>query len=352
MRKYNKNFKLGHFDAEKSSCLLIAEAGVNNNGSLELARKLVDVAKEANADVIKFQTFKTENLVAETTSMAPYQKENLKKNQTQFEMLKKLELSESDFRTLFEYCKKKGIIALSTPFDLESVDLLERLNVPAYKIASGEITNTPLIEKIAKTNKPIILSTGAANYAEINDVVSIASNSSGGLAILHCVTDYPTKFEDLNLNVMKTIEKMFGLPVGFSDHTEGLEASLAAAALEARIIEKHFTLDKNMEGPDHKASLNPDELKQWVRSIRNIEKGLGDGVKRLREREEEIKEYMRKSISAKRDIVAGERVNNDNIAIMRPEKGMPPKYWKQVIGKKTKKGIMKFHPLTWSDIED
>ncbi len=265
---------------------IIAEAGVNHNGSLELAKKMIDAAVGASADAVKFQTFKAEKVVSRYAPKAEYQKKTTtaEADESQLEMIKKLELDAAAHQTLIDYCKKKNIRFLSTPFDLESIDLLNELGLDIFKIPSGEITNMPYLRKIGSLKKEIILSTGMANLGEIEDALDVLTGAGTKLkdiTILHCNTEYPTPMQDVNLKAMQTIKYAFpGIHVGYSDHTEGIEVSIAAVAMGAAIIEKHFTLDKNMAGPDHKASLEPDELKAMVNAIRNIEKALGNGIKK------------------------------------------------------------------------
>ena len=260
--------------------LIIAEAGVNHNGSLEIAKKLVDTAKCCGADIVKFQTAQLDSLVSKYAQMAQYQKENTGNDESQKDMLKKLLLSYDEFIELSKYCKEEGIDFLSTPFDIQSIHFLNDIGVDIWKIPSGEITNLPYLIEIAKTKKRIILSSGMSTMEEVRNAINVLKeHGAGEISLLHCTTEYPTPYEDVNLNAMKTMEKEFGLAVGYSDHTQGIEVPIAAVAMGATIIEKHFTLDKTMEGPDHRASLEPDELAQMVTSIRNIEKAMGDGVK-------------------------------------------------------------------------
>lgn len=318
-----------------SKLFIIAEAGVNHNGDIKLAKKLVDTAKEAGADAVKFQTFRTENLVSKAAQKADYQKQTTLAEESQFKMLKRLELSFGDFQELIEYCSKKEITFLSTPFDFDSINFLESTNMPLYKIPSGEITNLPYLIKIAKTRKPVIMSTGMSNLDEIGLALEVLSEyGAGAITLLHCNTQYPTPFKDANLKAMLTLKERFGVAVGYSDHTLGIEAALAAAALGAKVIEKHFTLDKNLKGPDHKASLNPEELKIMVTSIRNIEVALGDGVKRTSNSENPNKAITRKSIVAKREIIQGEILSEDNITVKRPGHGISPFKWFEVLGTK------------------
>lgn len=312
---------------------IIAEAGDNHNGDYNLALQLVDKAVEAGADCVKFQTFVTENVISKFGQKAEYQKENTGSEESQFDMVKKLELSFEQFRSIQQYCKEKGIMFLSTPFDLESVDFLEEIGIPFWKIPSGEITNLPYLEKIASTGKDIILSTGMCTMDEIERALSVLrKNGAGQITLLHCNTEYPTPMEDVNLHAMRKMEDVFQVPVGYSDHTAGIEVPIAAAALGASVIEKHFTLDKNMEGPDHKASLEPEELKQMVASIRNIEKAIGSGEKKPSPSEKKNISIARKSIVAKRDIRKGEKLTEDNLSVKRPGDGISPMRWYEIVG--------------------
>ena len=326
---------------EEEPCFIIAEAGVNHNGSVELAKKLIDAAKDAGADAVKFQTFKTENVVVKDAQKAEYQKETTGEG-SQYEMIKKLELAEEDFRELADYAKEKDIMFLSSPFDKESVDLLHELDVPAFKVGSGEITNLPLLRYIAKKGKPIILSTGMSTLGEIEEALDvIRSEGVEDIILLHCVSNYPARIEDVNLRAMGTLKQAFKLPVGFSDHTLGITAPIAAVALGACVIEKHFTLDRNLPGPDHKASLEPDELKEMVKDIREVEKALGNGIKKPTKEEEEVKKVARKSIVAKVDISKGAIITEEMLDVKRPGTGIEPKYLKFIIGRKTKEDIKK-----------
>lgn len=314
--------------------LIIAEAGVNHNGSLELAKQLALKAKEAGADIVKYQTADLNSLVSKIAKMADYQKDNIGKEESQKEMLSKLLLKYDEFVELKKYCEEIGIKFLSTPFDLKSIDFLEELGCDVWKIPSGEITNLPYLIKIAKTNKPIILSTGMCTLAEIDECVSaLKEHGAKDIVILHCTTQYPTPYEEVNLRAMLTLQDRYQCDVGYSDHTKGIEVPIAAVALGACVIEKHFTLDCNMEGPDHKASLEPDELKEMVSSIRNIEKSLGDGEKKPAESELKNKSVARKSIIAARDIKKGEVFSEENLTTKRPGIGISPMKWFDVIGK-------------------
>lgn len=316
------------------SVYIIAEAGVNHNGSFDLACKLVDRAKEAGVDCIKFQTFKSENIVSRSADKAEYQKKTTGEG-TQEDMLKKLELSYDEFIKLKNYCDKVGICFLSTPFDLESIEFLAEIDMPFWKIPSGEITNYPYLCAIAKTHKPVVMSTGMCNMDEIRAAINVlCENGTTDIKLLHCNTEYPTPFEDVNLKAMLSIRKAFGYEVGYSDHTKGIEVPIAAVAMGATIIEKHFTLDKSMEGPDHKASLEPNELKQMVLSIRRIELAIGDGVKKPSLSEMKNIQIARKSIVAKTNIKKGETFSAYNLSVKRPGTGINPMKWNAVIGTK------------------
>lgn len=316
-----------------NSIFIIAEAGVNHNGDMKLAKKLVDAAKSAGADAVKFQTFKAECLVSKTAQKAEYQKKAAEAEESQLEMLKKLELTYSGFKELKEYCAQKGIVFLSTAFDLDSIDFLESLEIPIFKVPSGEITNLPYLIKIAGTGKPVILSTGMSDLEEVEWALKVLrENGAGAITLLHCNTQYPTPFENANLLAMPTLKERFGVAVGYSDHTLGIEAPIAAVALGAAVIEKHFTLDKNLEGPDHKASLDPQELTAMVTSIRNIEAALGDGIKKPSASEMLNKPAARKSIVAKRNIAKGEIFTENNLTIKRPGNGISPMRWFEVLG--------------------
>lgn len=313
--------------------LIIAEAGVNHNGSVELAKRLVDEAKESGADIVKFQTSKLDALVSKYAEMAEYQKNNLGYEKTQKEMLRGLILEYGDFEEISNYCKEVGIKFLSTPFEIESIHFLENLGCDMWKVPSGEITNYPYLLEIAKTHKPIILSTGMSTLDEVRECVRLLKeNGAGDMTLLHCTTQYPTEYEDVNLSAMLTLKKEFNVKIGYSDHTRGIEVPVAAVGMGASVIEKHFTLDRNMEGPDHKASLEPDELKMMVTMIRNVEKSLGNGIKKPVEAEIPNRDIARKSIVAKRDIKKGEVLDQDNITTKRPGNGINPMEWENIIG--------------------
>jgi N,N'-diacetyllegionaminate synthase len=312
---------------------IIAEAGVNHNGSIELAKRMIDIAVSFKADAIKFQTFRSEYVISKYAQKAEYQKETTDTKESQLEMVKKLELTYNDFCNLKEYCNKKDILFLSTPFDLASVDFLQSIDISMWKIPSGEITNLPYLIKIAQAGKPVILSTGMSTLEEVRTAIEILKqNGSGEITVLHCNTEYPTPYEDVNLKAMLTIQNELGVKIGYSDHTPGIEVPVAAVAMGASVIEKHFTLDKNMEGPDHKASLEPDEFAAMIRAIRNIEKALGTGEKKPSPSEIKNMSIARKSIVAARDVVRGEKFTEDNITVKRPGNGISPMKWFEVLG--------------------
>ena len=314
---------------------IIAEAGVNHNGSIELAKKLIDVASISGADAVKFQTFKAEKLVSRNAQKADYQKQTTDKCESQFDMIKKLELDLDTHKELMAYCKTKNIMFLSTPFDHDSIELLNDLGLEIFKIPSGEITNLPYLRHIGKLNKKVILSTGMANIGEIEDALDVlieAGTKKENITVLHANTMYPTPYEDVNLRAMVTIGKTFDVAFGYSDHTLGIEVDIAAVALGACCIEKHFTLDCTMDGPDHKASLEPDELKAMVKAIRNIELALGSCVKKPSFSESKNISIARKSIVTKVNIKKGEIFSADNLAVKRPGNGINPMRWDEVIG--------------------
>ena len=317
--------------------LIIAEAGVNHNGSIEIAKQLIDKAVDAGADIIKFQTFKAEKLVSKSAKQADYQKRNIGANadDSQLNMLKKLELSAEDHELLIEYCNNRGIRFFSTAFDLDSIDYLHSLHLGLWKIPSGEITNYPYLRKIAKYQEPTIVSTGMCEMDDISAAIEVLKNHGlerDKITILHCNTEYPTPYEDVNLLAMKTIENHFHVNVGYSDHTRGIEVPIAAVALGAVVIEKHFTLDRNMEGPDHKASLEPDELKEMVSSIRHIEKALGASEKVISDSERKNMVIARKSIVAACPIKKGDLLTENNLTVKRPGNGINPMRWEEILG--------------------
>lgn len=318
-----------------SKVTIIAEAGVNYNGSLDIAYKMVDKAWEAGADIVKFQTGIPEKVMSRYAVKAEYQKNNTGSDESQLEMVRKLMLRFEEFIPLKEYCNKRGIQFLSTPFDLDSIAFLDHLGCGMWKIPSGEITNLPYLEKIAETGKPVILSTGMSTLDEVKEAINILkAKGNEEISLLHCTTEYPTPFSDVNLRAMLTMKETFGLNVGYSDHTLGIEIPIAAVAIGATIIEKHFTLDRNMEGPDHKASLEPDELSAMIRAIRNVETALGNGIKEPAESEKKNMTIARKSIIAAKNIKKDELYTNDNITVKRPGNGISPMKWYEVIGMK------------------
>lgn len=314
--------------------LIIAEIGVNHNGDVLLAKRLIDSAANAGVDYVKFQTFKAEKLVNKTAKQAEYQTINTQVEESQFQMLKRLELSYEDFNDLNDYCNFKNVKFLSTAFDLESIDFLKQ-KLDFYKIPSGEITNLPYLEKIATLNLPIVMSTGMANMKEISDALNVLTKNGikkESITVLHCNTEYPTPMEDVNLSAMLSIKHQFGVEIGYSDHTLGIEIPIAAVAMGATIIEKHFTLDKNLDGPDHKASLEPNELKAMVQGIRNIELAIGNGIKKASNSELKNIAIARKSIIASKKIKKGEKLTEYNLTIKRPGNGISPMKWYETIG--------------------
>lgn len=316
--------------------LIIAEAGVNHNGDIELAKKLISAAKEAGADIVKFQSFKTNNLVTKTADKASYQKENTDANESQYAMIRKLELSRAEHEVLIEECRRHGISFLSTAFDTDSFDMLVELGLDQVKIPSGELTNLPFLRYTTRLGMPVMLSTGMATLGEIEaalEAIEKVGTARHLITVLHCTTEYPTPMDDVNLLAMVNMKAALGVEIGYSDHTPGIEVPIAAVALGATVIEKHFTLDRGLPGPDHKASLEPHELKAMVDGIRNIERALGDGIKRPTLSELKNKPVARKSIIASRSIRAGETFTLENISTMRPGTGLSPMLWDQVIGR-------------------
>lgn len=315
--------------------IVIAEAGVNHNGSLNLAKRMVDVAKDCGADYVKFQTGKPELVVSRFAKMADYQERNIGTVESQLDMVRKISLKAEDFPQLCEYCHHVGIRFISTPFDLDSIDLLDKLDMDFWKIPSGEITNYPYLRKIARTGKAVVMSTGMSELDEIQAAIDVLTSNGlekNKIQLLHCNTEYPTPMSDVNLSAMKEMRNYFGLPIGYSDHTDGIEVAIAAVAMGASVIEKHFTLDKTMEGPDHKASLEPDELRSMISAIRNIERAIGTGHKCVSESEKKNIAIARKSIVAARDIKKGEVLNEQNLYVKRPGNGISPMRWQEVIG--------------------
>lgn len=330
---------------------IIAEAGVNHNGDMNKAYQLIDAAVEAGVDAIKFQTFKAEALVSKKAVMAEYQKSNLGYEDSQYNMLKKLEIPEKELYKLKKYAEDKGTMWFSTAFDLDSINFLKEMDIGVWKIPSGEITNYPYLKKIAQIDKPVIISTGMSTVAEIDDALNVflqEGKSRDDICILHCNTEYPTPWQDVNLNAMQSIGAIFGTAYGYSDHTNGIEIPIASVALGAKVIEKHFTLDKKLPGPDHKASLEPYELKLMVDSIRNVEKSLGSSVKKPSQSELKNKPIARKSIVASVAIEKGVTITADMLTTMRPGDGLSPMLWDKVVGKQAAKDYQEGDKIEWS----
>jgi len=339
--------------AEKSNhTLIIAEAGVNHNGDLSMAKQLIECAAKAGADYVKFQTFKAEKLVSKTARKAAYQISNTGEENSQFEMLKKLELDASTHHLLMEHCEKHHIQFLSTAFDLGSIDFLYELKIDLFKIPSGEITNLPYLRKIASLGKPIILSTGMSTLQEVEQALTILREGKNpDITVLHCNTEYPTPMEDVNLRAMNAMAKTFDVKVGYSDHTLGIEVPIAAVAMGAICIEKHFTLDRDLPGPDHRASLEPNELTEMIKGIRNIEKALGSEIKKPSPSERKNIFVARKSIHLKMDLPAGHILTEEDIEMKRPGDGISPMLIDQIIGKRLKKGVSKGTSLKMIDLD-
>jgi N-acetylneuraminate synthase/N,N'-diacetyllegionaminate synthase len=335
--------------------IIIAEAGVNHNGDIQTAKKLIDAAAYAEVDYVKFQTFKADTIVSPSAKKAEYQSKNTGDHtQSQYDMLKNLELSESDHDELMAYCELKNVQFLSSAFDVEGVSYLDNLGLKIFKIPSGEITNFPYLRAIAKTKKPIILSTGMASMDDIKASIKVLldfGTTKEQLTILHCNTEYPTPMQDVNLHAMNSIKEAFGVSIGYSDHTLGIEVPIAAVALGARVIEKHFTLDNTLPGPDHKASLEPDALKEMVLAIRNIEKATsGDGIKQPSASEQKNIQIARKSIHLTRDVSAGTVLSESDLIPLRPGDGISPMEWDTIIGKTVARDLKSFDKLTWTDV--
>ncbi len=327
---------------------IIAEAGVNHNGELDMALRMVDAAAEAGADAVKFQTFETHRVISAVAPKAEYQARTTGSAESQLDMVRRLELSAEAHYELLARCRERGVLFMSTPFDRKSVDLLDELGVPAFKIGSGEITNWPFLEYIARKGKPIILSTGMSYLSEVDEAVRIIRNAGGNqLALLHCVSNYPSDPADVNLRAMQTLAAAFQVPVGYSDHTLGIEVALAAVALSARIIEKHFTLDKNLPGPDHQASLEPHELQLLVNGVRIVEAALGHGRKQPAASEANTAAVARRSLVAAQDIPVGAVLTKDMIAIKRPGSGLPPAMYSYLIGRTARTTIPADALFTW-----
>jgi N,N'-diacetyllegionaminate synthase len=333
-------------------CFIIAEAGVNHNGDIGLAKKLIDVASDAGASAVKFQTFISENVVTRDAGKAEYQKVTTGEAESQYAMIKKLELSFDQFRELKKYADKKKILFLSTPADNECADFLNQLGVPVFKISSGEVTNYPLLKHLAALKKPVILSTGMSTLGEIEEAIRILeSKGLKEIIVLHCITNYPSRIEDANLKVIDTLRSAFRYPVGFSDHTEGIITSLAAVAMGACVVEKHFTLDKALPGPDHSASLDPSELKALVTGIRQIESAMGNGERKLSPAEAEIKKVARRSIIAGKEIKKGMLITEEMLVLKRPGTGLHPDFLPYIIGSRSRIAIRKDQLIRLNDID-
>lgn len=333
-----------------SKVFIIAEAGVNHNGKFGLAMKLVDAAKESGADAVKFQTFRAEKLVSRSAPKAEYQQETTGAEESQFEMLRALELSDRDFESLAGHCREIGIEFMSTAFDLDSIAFLSGLGISRWKIPSGEITNLPYLRKVACLGEPVILSTGMSTLGEIEAALEVFrpdQGNAGSVTLLHCTTEYPAPLAEVNLRAMRTLGDAFGLPVGYSDHTEGIAIPIAAVALGAKVIEKHFTIDRGMPGPDHRASLEPEELAAMVASIRDVETALGSSIKRPTGAEVRNKSVARKSIVASREIQAGEAFSEENLAAKRPGTGISPMEWDRILGRTARRHYAPDEAIEW-----
>lgn len=330
---------------------IIAEAGVNHNGSLDLALRLIDAAKASGADAVKFQTFRADLLATRSAQKAPYQERTTASGESQFEMLKRLELDASAHQRLLDHSRQAGIQFLSSPFDMQSADLLAALGVPLFKVPSGEITNLPFLEHLARKGRPLILSTGMSTLGEVEEAVRvIQSAGSQQLTLLHCVTEYPAPYPEVNLRAMQTLKTAFGLPVGYSDHTPGIDIAIAAAALGAEVIEKHFTLDRSLPGPDHAASLEPGELQHMVAAIRNVEAALGTGIKAPAPCELPNLAVARKSVVAARSLPAGHQLATGDLDIKRPGNGIAPKLLPALIGRTLRSGVAKDEIINWNHL--
>lgn len=328
---------------------VIAEAGVNHNGDMGLAKKLIDAAADAGADAVKFQTFTPEEIVSDTAPQAEYQTANTGREESQISMLRGLVLPHKEHSALKKFAEKKGLVFLSTPFSIPDADFLETLDIVAYKIPSGELTNIPFLAHLAKKGKPVLLSTGMGTLEEVREALNVLKeNGATDIAIFHCTSEYPAPPADINLRAMQTLASEFGLPTGLSDHSDGIYIAIAAVALGACILEKHFTLDRSLPGPDHKASLEPSELKEMIRCIRAVEQALGSGDKKPTKGEMDTALVARKSVVARRDIAAGTRITAEDVYIVRPGTGISPKHFVEVIGKTSKQAIPRGTPLRWN----
>lgn len=352
MARFSDAFKIGTKTVGPGHpCFIIAEAGVNHNGDMDLARQLIDKAVAAGVDAVKFQTFKAEHVVSEVAPKAAYQKETTDIEESQLDMERRLELPFENFIDLQDYCRKKDIIFLSSPFDMGSIDFLSSINIPAFKVPSGEIDNPLFFRRLARTNVPIIFSTGMADMQEVGRAATwLDEEGARDICILHCVSNYPARPEDMNLRAMETLRNNYQVPVGLSDHTPGVEIAIAAVALGANLVEKHFTLDKSMDGPDHQASLDPEELKALVTGIRNVEMAFGNGIKTPKPSEEDTRNVARRSLFLTRTIAAGDIIQLDDLIALRPSGGIPPFDLDKVIGKKSRIDLDEGAMLTWQDL--
>lgn len=352
MARFSDAFKIGTKTVGPGHpCFIIAEAGVNHNGDMDLARQLIDKAVAAGVDAVKFQTFKAEHVVSEVAPKAAYQKETTDIEESQLDMERRLELPFENFIDLQDYCRKKDIIFLSSPFDMGSIDFLSSINIPAFKVPSGEIDNPLFFRRLARTNVPIIFSTGMADMQEVGRAATwLDEEGARDICILHCVSNYPARPEDMNLRAMETLRNNYQVPVGLSDHTPGVEIAIAAVALGASLVEKHFTLDKSMDGPDHQASLDPEELKALVTGIRNVEMAFGNGIKTPKPSEEDTRNVARRSLFLTRTIAAGDIIQLDDLIALRPSGGIPPFDLDKVIGKKSRIDLDEGAMLTWQDL--
>lgn len=334
-----------------SRVFIIAEAGVNHNGSLDMALQLVDAAKQSGADAVKFQSFKADQLATRSAHKAAYQERTTSQAESQFDMLKRLELDRAAHERILRHCEDRGIQFLSSPFDLPSIDLLAEMNLPVYKVPSGELTNEPYLRKIGAKGKPVILSTGMATLGEVEEAINtLRAAGAGQLTLLHCVTEYPAPYAEVNLRAMHTLKLAFGLPVGYSDHTPGIEVSIAAAALGAEMIEKHFTLDRSLPGPDHAASLEPGELKAMVTAIRNVEAALGTGIKAPAPCEIPNISVARKSLVAASSLPAGHKLQEQDLNIKRPGNGLAPKLMPALVGRTLRVAVEQDALIRWDDL--
>jgi N,N'-diacetyllegionaminate synthase len=335
-----------------ASVFIIAEAGVNHNGSMDLALKLVDAAKESGADAVKFQTFQAELLATRSAHKAAYQERTTPDAESQFEMLRRLELDAAAHDKILQHCRKVGIQFLSSPFDEQSADLLESLDVPLFKVPSGEITNLPFLEHLARKRRPLIVSTGMSTLGEVEAAVHVMQAAGATeLTLLHCVTEYPAPYDQINLRAMQTLRTAFGLPVGYSDHTPGIEIAIAATALGAEVIEKHFTLDRSLPGPDHAASLEPDELAEMIRSIRHVSAALGNGIKAPAACEVPNISVARKSVVAARELCSGHQLASEDLVIKRPGNGISPSLLPALIGRTLRSPLLKDQVICWDDVK-